>query len=134
MKQLTKIPIWVLVLIICLFGLGVYLNILPNKFVWDDEEQVINNPYIRSFANLPTIFQGSTFQTGGAGLSGWYYKPLMSLWFMANFAIWGLNAFGFHLSQLFLHLVNSLLIFLIFLKLFDSYELKIAKLTAFFLL
>ncbi|MGB9706891.1 MAG: tetratricopeptide repeat protein [Microgenomates group bacterium] len=132
MKQLTKIPIWALVLIIFLFGFGVYFNILPNQFVWDDEEQVVNNPYIRSFANLQAIFKGSTFNTGGAGLSGWYYKPLMSLWFMTNFAIWGLNPFGFHLSQLFLHLVNSGLIFLIFLKLFDSLRCKIAKLIAFF--
>lgn len=91
----------------------VYGNSLLNNFVWDDEEQVVNNPYIRSFANLPTVFQGSTFNTGGAGLSGWYYKPLMTLWFMVNYHLWGLSPFGFHFTQLTLHLVNSVLVFLI---------------------
>jgi len=120
------------ILIILVIGFLVYVNTLPNQFVWDDEEQVVNNPYIQSFANLPAIFKGSTFQTGGAGLSGWYYKPLMSFWFMTNYAFWGLRPFGFHLSQLFLHLFNSVLILLIFNQLFVGYGRKFAKLAAFF--
>jgi len=121
-----------LIVFIFLIGFLVYTNSLFNNFVWDDEEQVVNNPYIRSFTNLPTIFKGGTFSTGGAGLSGWYYKPLMSLWFTANYAVFGLRPFGFHLSQVSLHLVNSILIFLIFNKLFISFDAKIATLAAFF--
>jgi hypothetical protein len=121
-----------LVLIIFSFGFLIYLNILPNKFVWDDEEQIINNPYIKSFTSLPAIFQGSTFNTGGAGLSGWYFKPIMSLWFMVNYRLWGLNPSGFHLAQIFLHLINSAMVFLIFEQLFSSYGRQRARLTAFF--
>jgi len=108
------------ILIIFLIGFLVYVNILGNGFVWDDEEQVVNNPYIKSFSSLPQIFTGSTFQTGGAGLSGWYFKPLMSFWFMLNYKIWGLRPWGFHLTQLLLHLLNSVLVFLIFKKFFNK--------------
>lgn len=129
---MKKIPATSLIFVIFLFGFLVYANILPNKFVWDDEEQIVNNPYIKSFANLPAIFQGSTFNTGGAGLSGWYFKPLMSFWFMINYHLWGLSPLGFHLAQIFLHLVNSILVFLIFEKLFSSYGKEKARLAAFF--
>ncbi len=118
--------------LIFLIGFLVYINLLGNGFVWDDEEQVLNNPYIQNFKYLPQIFKGSTFTTGGAGLSGWYYKPLMSLWFMVNWQIFGKNAWGFHLTQLFLHLTNGILIFYLFKKLFSGSEKKRAEIIAFF--
>ena len=119
-EKLENLSSKVLILIILLVGFLVYVNILGNGFVWDDEEQVVNNPYIKSFTYLSKIFTGSTFQTGGAGLSGWYFKPLMSLWFMVNYSLFGKNAWGFHLTQLLLHLINVALVFLIFQKLFGS--------------
>jgi len=121
------------ILIILLVGFLVYLPILRNGFVWDDEEQIVNNPYIKSFTNLPQIFKGSTFASGGAGLTGWYYKPLMSLWFMFNYRLWGLNSIGFHLSQLILHLINCVLIFILFQKLFKEFGDSRARLIGFFL-
>ncbi|HNP89428.1 MAG: Tetratricopeptide repeat protein [Microgenomates group bacterium ADurb.Bin219] len=120
-----------LILSIFLIGFLAYTPILRNNFVWDDEEQVVNNSYIRSFTNLPHIFKGSTFASGGAGLTGWYYKPLMSLWFMLNYRLWGLNPAGFHLSQLVLHLVNCALIFILFQKLFKEFGDQKAKLVGF---
>jgi len=115
-EKLSKIQ---LIFIILVFGFLVYLNSLFNGFVWDDEEQILNNVAIRSFSNLPLIFKSSTFPTGGAGLSGWYYKPLMTFSFMLNYSIWGLSPFGFHLFQVLLHLTNGILIFLIFSELFS---------------
>ena len=106
---------WLIFLLLAVVFLT-YLNILPNRFLWDDEEQVLNNPYLKSLQFLPQFFSGSTFNTGGAGLSGWYYKPLLSLWFMINFRLWGLKATGFHFTQLLLHLANTWLVFLIFKK------------------
>lgn len=130
---MKRLPTSALIFLIIFFGFLVYANILGNGFVWDDEEQVVNNPYIKSFQFLPQIFTGSTFQTGGAGLSGWYYKPLMSLWFMFNWQIFGNNAWGFHLTQLLLHLINGILVFLIFEKLFIDYGENRARWTAFFI-
>jgi len=52
-------------------GLMVYGISLFNGFVWDDEEQVVNNAAIRSLANLPFFFTQSTFNSGGgAGMGG----------------------------------------------------------------
>ncbi|MGB9707548.1 MAG: tetratricopeptide repeat protein [Microgenomates group bacterium] len=114
---LAKIQLIFLILII---GLSVYFNSFFNGFVWDDEEQILNNSIIKNFSNLPLIFKSSTFSTGGAGLSGLYYKPLMSFSFMVNYLIWQSSPFGFHLFQVILHLINAVFVFLIFSKFFKN--------------
>ncbi|PJE67516.1 hypothetical protein COU95_02015, partial [Candidatus Shapirobacteria bacterium CG10_big_fil_rev_8_21_14_0_10_40_9] len=117
-EKLRKLSKLQLIFLILAVGFVVYFNSLFNGFVWDDEEQILNNVAIRSFSNLPLIFKSSTFSTGGAGLSGWYYKPLMTASFMLNYSIWRLNPFGFHLFQVLLHLINAVLVFLLFSALF----------------
>lgn len=99
------------ILAIIFVGFMAYFNMLGNSFVWDDEEQIVNNAVIQNFSNLPQIFSGATFSTGGAGLSGWFFRPMLTFSYILIFAIWGLNPFGFHLFQLFLHIVNAILLF-----------------------
>lgn len=116
-----------------LIAVFVYGNSLFNGFVWDDEEQVLNNTAIRNLSNIPYLFTTSTFNTGGAGLSGLYYKPLMPLFFSLNYAIWELNPFGFHLFDLILHFINVILIFVFFKKIFTFQKLTFSKTISFFL-
>lgn len=122
--------------LILVVGFLVYVNSLPNGFVWDDEEQIVNNLIIRSWSNLPLVFTSSTFYAGGAGLSGGFYRPLVSLSYMANYQLWGLNPLGFRLFQICLHLLNSILVFFIFRKIFlrqkIKYRYEISALSALF--
>lgn len=115
-----------------LIGLVVFANSLFNNFVWDDEEQVLNNYAIRSVANIPQFFTGSTFNSGGAGnLEGLYYKPLMTTSFATIFLFFGDNPFFYHLIQLVLHLTNTIILFLIFRSFFkDKLEASIPFLLA----
>ncbi len=106
------------VFIILFLGFIVYASNLFNGFVWDDEEQIVNNTIIQNLYNWPQIFSGATFSTGGAGLSGWFFRPFLTLFYMLNFAVWKSNPFGFHLVQVIFHILNSLLLFLILQKLF----------------
>lgn len=99
-------------LILIVLAIAVYFNVLFNGFVWDDEEQVVNNSLIHSITNLPNFFSGSTFNTGGSGsLGGLYYKPMMSTFFSLIYTIFGNNPFFFHLFQVIIHLINSTLVF-----------------------
>ena len=101
--------------VLFLLTLIVYGVSLSNGFVWDDEEQIVNNAIIQNLHNIPYLFTASTFNTGGAGgLSGWYYKPLMPFVFSIIFWMFGNNAFGFHLFDIFLHFINGVLIFILF--------------------
>lgn len=98
----------ILIAVIIFFA---FANMLTNSFVWDDEEQIVNNPVIRNFSNLPQILSGATFNTGGAGLSGWFFRPALTFSYMLIFRIWGANPFGFHLFQLLIHIGVAILLF-----------------------
>lgn len=126
---MTKSKIIFLFIII---GFLVYFNGLFNNFVWDDEEQVVNNVLVHSISNIPYFFSGSTFNTGGSrSLGGLYYKPMMSVSFAFIYTLFGQNAFFFHLLQLVLHIANSIFVFLIFNYLFKKF--KNGELISFFL-
>lgn len=100
---------------IIIIGLSLYAICLRNGFVWDDEEQIINNNLVHSLTNLPKFFLGGTFNTGGGGsLSGLYYKPIMVTVFSLLYSIFGPNPIAFHLFQITLHIANAILVFLIF--------------------
>lgn len=106
--------------LICI-GLFVFFNSLFGAFVWDDIAQIQQNHLIQSLTNLPQLFTGSTYgPVSGASGSGGYYRPLMSLVFTIIYSFFGSNVFFFHLTQLSLHIVNALLIFILFKKIFKE--------------
>jgi tetratricopeptide (TPR) repeat protein len=114
MKDTTK-----KILIIIALGFLVFSLSLKNGFVWDDEEQIINNTVIHSISNWPKFFAGGAFNSGGTGsLLGVYYKPLMTLSFSIIYSLFGANPTPFHLLSLTLHISNTILVFLIFDKFF----------------
>jgi len=102
----------------------VYLNILPNDFVWDDAGQVAENPFIRQWRNLPLFFTSGTFYSGEAKPSGPFYRPLVSFFYLLNYSVFGLRPFGFHLFQIFIHLLNSVLMFFIVERIFFLGRIK----------
>lgn len=107
--------------LLIIIGLIIFFNSLFNGFVWDDEEQIVNNSLIHTIANFPAFFTGSTFNTGGTGnLAGIYYKPLMTVFFSFIYSIFGPNPFFFHLLQVFIHIINSILVFLLFRNFFKN--------------
>ena len=109
--------IWIIVLL----GLLIYSFSLFNGFIWDDEEQIVNNIFVHSVKNIPLLFQSSTFNTGGAGvLSGTYYRPLMMTFFSFVYQIFGPNPFFFHLFQLSFHILTAILIYYLFKHFFKE--------------
>ena len=114
-------------------GFMVYFRVLFNNFVWDDMDQVLNNPLIQHLSTIPYFFTASTFSTVGAVLSlaGAYYRPLMTVVFSFNHALWGLNPFGFHLFDVILHIANTIFVFLLLKRLFSFHKFKFSQTAAF---
>lgn len=61
-----KIDKKILIIILIFIGFFVYLPSFFNSFVWDDEEQIVNNYTIRSIKNIPLFFSQGTFNPGGS--------------------------------------------------------------------
>ncbi|MFH1359559.1 MAG: tetratricopeptide repeat protein [Candidatus Omnitrophota bacterium] len=109
-----KLPLF-LVLVAVVFA--VYGNTLFHQFVWDDHYLIVENPFIKSSRFLPGLFQGDvTASTTISHQSSHYYRPLSMLSFMVDYKIWCLNPFGFHLTNLIVHALNCIIIFLILCK------------------
>src|SRR5574341_298388 len=100
-------------LLIFLAAWAVYLNSLGGEFVFDDTSIIQSNPQIRSLslANLGHIFGSHYWQTvaGQGGL----YRPVVIVSYAVNYALGGLNPWGYHFVNVLLHALNAALVFLI---------------------
>lgn len=106
------------VIIIILACFAAYSNTLSAKFVWDDAPLIRNNPYITSFKYLPNFFSEDIWDIGLQNMTSGYYRPLLGLSFMLDYHFWKMDPFGFHLTNLILHILICLLIFALIEKLF----------------
>jgi protein O-mannosyl-transferase len=90
-----------------------YLPALRNEFVyWDDNLYIFENPNIRS---LDAPFFRWAFL--GFHASNWH--PLTWISHAVDYALWGLNPLGHHLTNIIFHAVNTALVVLLALKLLE---------------
>jgi tetratricopeptide (TPR) repeat protein len=89
-----------------------YLNILYNGFVHDDNFQLVRNPYVRSFRYLKETFTANVWSFAGETVSN-YYRPMMTLGYLVCYKLFGMQAYGFHLVSLLLHVLVVCLVFML---------------------
>jgi hypothetical protein len=85
-----------------------FLPTLSNEFVWDDV-QVTVDPYIHDSSHWADVF---TYRTLARDIID-NNRPAMLLTLMADAAIWGKQAFGYHLTNNLLHAANAALLCLL---------------------
>ncbi|MBN1869142.1 MAG: tetratricopeptide repeat protein [Candidatus Omnitrophica bacterium] len=109
------------VLIITL-GFTVYANSLNNGFIWDDQALIEDNSYVKSWSSLPQIFS----QNIGAGAQkNWaFYRPLQMITYMSDYSLWKLDARGYHLTNILLHILAALSIYALLNTLFNDHALS----------
>jgi tetratricopeptide (TPR) repeat protein len=90
-----------------------YLNILFNGFVYDDDNQVLKNPYVRSFQYLKEVFTTNVWSFRGVGAVTNYYRPMMTLGYLVCYKLFGMRAYGFHLVSLLIHVLVVCLVFVL---------------------
>jgi tetratricopeptide (TPR) repeat protein len=76
----------------------------------DDSAQIITNQQIRSLSPSSLRVILGTFNIG-------MYQPLATLSFAIEYYFWQLNPLAYHAGNIFLHLLNGCLVFLLLLKL-----------------
>ncbi len=81
-----------------------YWPALHYGFVYDDTQQIVQNPAIKSWSNVPKYFTSHVWASVFPGLSGNYYRPFFSLWLRLNYVLFGVSPWGWHLTSLLLHL------------------------------
>src|SRR5690348_2651456 len=105
---------------ILVLAFAVYANTLTNGFVYDDHQQVQENPYAQSFRYVGKIFTSTVWSFQGEEGKTNYYRPLMTLvYLLSNKAFQGLP-YGFHLINILLNCVVVALVFSVCARLFGD--------------
>jgi len=112
-------PLWAL--IVGVLGFAAYLNALGGEYVWDDIPQVLENPFIRDWRNLPNFFTANLATHTAFPGAGPYYRPLFLISYVFDFSIWGINPFGYHLTNVVLHALCSVFVYLIAGRVFENF-------------
>jgi tetratricopeptide (TPR) repeat protein len=92
---------------------AVYANTLWNGFVYDDIQQIVENPWVRSASYLPDIFLKDVWGFAYDVVAWNYYRPLMHVSYMASYFLFGLKPWGFHLVSVLVHASVSVLVLMI---------------------
>jgi tetratricopeptide (TPR) repeat protein len=106
-----------LVLIVPALAVLVYLNSLDGEFVWDDQKLILEDYAVQTGTNLDQVFTNDFFFRHENDLSYGYYRPMTTLSYVADYAIWGPRPFGFHVTNIALHAVCSILVVLLLMGL-----------------
>lgn len=95
-----------------------YSNHFHNGFHFDDSHTIVNNVYIRNIRNIPLFFEdGTTFSSLPTNQS---YRPLVTATLALDYYFGkGLHPFYFHLSTFILFLIQGVLMYFLYLRLFD---------------
>lgn len=102
------------IILICLAVFSVYINTLPNTFIFDDRHMIVDNNFIKHLSTLPQVFQAKI----SSAPVGWgMYRPVLMLTFAFNYFFGGLTVSGYHLINILIHFFNAWVLYL-FLKLF----------------
>ncbi|MFA4830049.1 MAG: tetratricopeptide repeat protein [Thermodesulfovibrionales bacterium] len=121
-KDLLINPYIILLLLVVL----AFANSLQNSFVWDDGPLIVYNPGINMpFKEMPSIFLTPLWKigTGSSESPQIYYRPVVTMLFVLNYKIWGLNPAGFHLTSIIFHLIIAIVLYKTGLLLFNNDKL-----------
>ena len=84
------------ILILFVITFLAYFNTLSNGFVYDDHSIIRKNYLIQSNDNLSMLFSPTNYFIYSKESS---YRPLVTISYIFDIWIWGLNPFGFHLTD-----------------------------------
>lgn len=97
-------------------GLLLYANSFGNRLFWDDQDGILNNVFIRDWANLPKFFSENLI--AGSGLVSNYWRPLLLIIYATEWHLWGEAPFGYHLTSTFIHIWSAVLAYALLDRLF----------------
>lgn len=106
--------------IIFIFSTLLYIPSISHNFVWDDVIQIEkeyhklkNKSFVKSL--VPNASKKKTKS---------YYRPLTMLSLYYDFTFWGNNSHGFHLTNIVINAVCSVLVFFLFLLILKKFRIR----------
>lgn len=121
-------------LIVILLAVGaVFGPSLRHDFVWDDRGLIVANENVQSPGAVGRAFRAGFWSLGNSEVDTTrsFYRPLITLSYATDFALWGLRPAGFRLTNLLWHAAAAWMVFLVARRLFDGTGLPLVLALAF---
>ena len=84
--------------------------------LWDDDYLVADNPFIKSPLLFPEAFRHYLFPDGFST----HYRPLQNVSLGIDYLVWNTNPWGYHLTNVLLHIASGLLLYFLLRNLFGA--------------
>jgi tetratricopeptide (TPR) repeat protein len=116
LKKIPAVPALHLAFLACIiaFGIAIYSDTIDSPFIFDDESYIVNNPILRD----PSFFS-SPDKVYSLSNRMWTIKKQFNNRIAGHFSLWlnytihGLDVTGYHITNVFIHLMNSILIYIL---------------------
>ncbi|MGH7773013.1 MAG: tetratricopeptide repeat protein [Candidatus Binatia bacterium] len=110
-RTTPRLARWLVPVLVAVLTGAAFFPLLENGFVdWDDEKTLLDNPNYRGLGWAQLRWMFTTFYMG-------HYQPLTWMTFGLDYLLWGLDPFGYHLTNLLLHAANAVLFYFISIRL-----------------
>lgn len=96
---------------ILLAAIGVYAGSLGHSFTYDDFHYIVDSEYIKGWRAFFSIFGSGYLSLSPENLD--MTRPFMPFSMTADYTLWGLNPAGYRLTNIILHALNSVLIYVL---------------------
>jgi protein O-mannosyl-transferase len=102
---------WLIGLLVAGAVAAAFWSILDNPFLnWDDKENFLENPYYRGLGWRQIWWAWTGVRIG-------VYQPLSWMLLEAQYVVWGLDPWGYHLVSLLLHALTSVSLYFVIVML-----------------
>ena len=111
----TRARLAVAALLLAALVFAAFSSALPGSFIWDDRTLIEKNQHIRDLSNVGKVFTQHFLDSseGTLKVANLYYRPLVTISFMVDHALYGLAPWGYHLTNILLHLLSTLLVYVL---------------------
>ena len=109
-------------LLVAIVATAIYWRDLSHDFILDDVPLVLMNPALATWRNLPAIFRTDIFHFpyvhGATGAI--HYRPIYTSWLLLNHMLFGMVLPWWRLTSLALHLIVTVLVYRLAVRLLDN--------------
>lgn len=110
---------WLRCLSLALVGFIARLPALQGQRIWDDQYLVRDNPLIKSPLLILESFRHYLFLDSYSS----HYRPVQNISYFLDYLFWNTNEFGFHFTNVLLHITSGILVYFLLRQLILSFRL-----------
>jgi hypothetical protein len=101
---------WLVLALILLATLAAYSPVFFNFFNGDDFVHLV---WLKQAVKQPELIWRNFHSAWLDGTTARFYRPLISVFMVSDYLVWGVNGLGFRLTNLTCHVISTLFLFLI---------------------